>query len=147
MQTTDDGHPLYIRLTPVANFTNQAMAQWAKRCVAPGSHVVSDGTPAFAQVRQVQATHERHVTGGGRQGARTPQLVWVNTVLGNLKTSLAGTLHSFDHARYGARYLAEFAYRFNRRFDMPAMIPRLLRAVCSTKPQPLRFLRLSEACT
>lgn len=109
--------------------------------------MVSDVTWAFAQVVQAGATHERHVTGGGRQGARTPQLRWVNTLLGNLKTSLTGTLHSFDHARYAARYLAEFAYRFNRRFDMPAMIPRLLRAVTVTKPQPLRSLRVCEVCT
>lgn len=146
VQTSEDGHPLYMRLTPVADFTNAEMAQWAKHCLAPTSHVVSDGTRAFAQVLQAGATHERYVTGGGRQGARTPQLRWVNTMLGNLKTSLAGTLHSFDHARYGARYLAEFAYRFNRRFDMPAMIPRLLRAVTVTKPQPLRLLRVSEVC-
>ena len=144
VQTRPDGRPLYMRLTPVADFTHQDMAQWAARHLAPGCHVVSDGTPAFAQVRQVGATHERHVTGGGRQGAQTPQLHWVNTVLGNLKTSLAGTYHSFDHAKYAARYLAEFCYRFNRRFDLPAMLPRLLRALASTGPLPLKMLRLSE---
>ncbi|MBN9366892.1 MAG: IS1595 family transposase, partial [Comamonadaceae bacterium] len=42
------------------------------------------------------------------------------------------------------RYLAEFAYRFNRRFDLPAMLPRLLRALASSGPLPLRALRMSE---
>lgn len=147
VQTSPEGHPLYMRLTPVADFTNADMARWARRHMGPDCLVVSDGTPAFAQVRHAGAGHERHVTGGGRQGARTPQLRWVNTLLGNLKTSMAGTLHSFKHAKYAARYLAEFAYRFNRRFDMPAMIPRLLRAAALAKPQPLRSLRLSEVCT
>jgi len=119
-------------------------SQWAQRYLAPGCHVVSDGTPAFAQVRQVSATHERHVTGGGRQGSQTPQLHWVNTLLGNLKTSMAGTYHSFDHNKYAARYLAEFSYRFNRRFDLPAMLPRLLPALVTTRPLPLRVLRVSE---
>ena len=59
VQTHPDGRPLYMRLTPVADFTNQDMAQWAARHLAPGCHVVSDGTRAFAQVRQVGATHER----------------------------------------------------------------------------------------
>jgi transposase-like protein len=144
VQTSEDGRPLYLRMVPVADFTNQEMAQWAQRSLAPGCHVVSDGTPAFAQVRQASATHERHVTGGGRQGAQTPQLHWVNTLLGNLKTSMAGTYHSFDHAKYAARYLAEFGYRFNRRFDLPAMLPRLLRAMVTTRPLPLRVLRVSE---
>ena len=144
VQTSEDGRPLYLRLVPVADFTNQEMAQWAQRHLAPGCHVVSHGTHAFAQVSQASTTHERHVTGGGRQGAQTPQLHWVNTLLGNLKTSMAGTYHSFDHAKYAARYLAEFCYRFNRRFDLPAMLPRLLRALVSTRPLPLKVLRVSE---
>ena len=76
---------------------------------------------------QTGATRKRHVTGGGGNAAKTSQLRWVNTMLGNPKTALAGTYHSFDHARYVARYLAEFAYRFNRRFNLAAMLPRLLR--------------------
>ena len=94
----------------MADFTNEDIRQWARQSLAPRCHVVSDGTLAFAQVRQAGATHERHVMGDGRQGAQSPQLHWVNTLLGNLKTSMAGTYHSFDHARYGARYLAEFCY-------------------------------------
>ena len=147
VQTREDGRPLYVRMVPVADFTNQEMAKWAQRYLAAGAHVVSDGTNAIAQVRQVGATHERYITGGGRQGAQTPQLHWVNTVLGNLKTSMAGTYHSFDHAKYAARYLGEFCYRFNRRFDLAAMVPRLLRALVSTRPLPLKVLRVSEVCS
>lgn len=144
VQTLPDGRPLYMSLAPVADFTNQEMAQWAALHLAPGCHVVSDGTLAFAQVRQVGAVHERHVTGPGRQGVQTPQLHWVNTMLGNLKTSMAGTYHSFKHAKYAARYLAEFCYRFNRRFHLPLMLPRLLGALATTAPLPLKVLRVSE---
>lgn len=146
VQTHADGRPQYMCLTPVHDFTNADVAQWAKRHLAAGCHVVSDGTPAFAQVGQAGAVHERHVTGGGRQGAQTPQLHWVNTLLGNLKTSMAGTLHAFKHAKYAQRYLGEFAYRFNRRFDMAAMLPGLLRAMVATRPLPMTVLRVSEVC-
>ncbi|NDP39844.1 MAG: transposase [Rhodoferax sp.] len=83
----------------------------------------------------------------GRPAAKRPEFPGVNTMRGNLKTALAGTYHSFDHAKYAARYLAEFAYRFNRRFHLAAMRPRLLRAAVVTKPQPLAVLRWSEAGT
>jgi len=73
-------------------------------------------------------------------------LHWVNTLLGNLKRSVAGTYHAFDHAKCARRYLAEFAYRFNRRFDLAGMLPRLLRALVSTGPLPVRMLRCSEVC-
>ena len=71
-----------------------------------------------------------------------PQLHWVNTLLGNLKTSMAGTYHSFDHAKYASRYWAEFCSRFNRRYDLPAMLPRLLQALATTRPLPLKELRV-----
>lgn len=50
----------------------------------------------------------------------------VNTLLGNLKTAVTGTYHAFDFAKYAHRYLAEFQFRFNRRFEMKAILPRLL---------------------
>ncbi|MEX3583098.1 MAG: transposase, partial [Burkholderia sp.] len=58
--------------------------------------------------------------------------------------ALKGTYHAIDHAKYAHRYLAEFAYRFNRRFDLPAMAPRLLRAAVTAKPYPRCLLRVSE---
>jgi transposase-like protein len=145
VQTSADGKPLFMRLTPIVAFTNKAFKDWADNSLAATAHVVSDGLHCFAQVTALGATHERHVSGGGRQAAQKPQLRWVNTMLGNLKTALAGTYHSFDHTKYAARYLAGFAYRFNRRFDLAAMLPRLLRAAATTKPHPLTALRWSEA--
>lgn len=145
VQTDPDGKPHFMRLSPIASFTNEALKAWALKNLAPTAHVVSDGLICFRQVRQVGASHERHVTGSGRQAAKRAEFRWVNTMLGNLKTALAGTYHSFDHTKYAARYLAEFAYRFNRRFDLAAMLPRLLRAAVSTKPLPLAVLRWSEA--
>ena len=147
VQTNELGRPRFMRLTPVAGFTNEAIKAWSATSLAPGAHVVSDGTACFARVTLLGASHERHVTGSGRQAAQLPQFKWVNTLLGNLKTALSGTYHSFDHAKYAARYLAEFAYRFNRRFDLAAMVPRLLRAAAMTKPLPLKLLQWSEACT
>ena len=75
----------------------------------------------------------------------SPEIRGKITILGNLKTAINATYHSIDHVKYGHRYLAEFAYRFNRRFDLAAMVPRLLRAAVTTKPHPLSVLRLSEA--
>ena len=145
VQTDKDGKPCFMRLTPIAGFSKQTVKDWATQNLASTAHVVSDGLHSFSQVLQVATSHERHVTGGGRQAAKRPELRWVNTMLGNLKTALSGTYHWFDHAKYGARYLAEFAYRFNRRFNLAAMVPRLLRAAVTTKPLPLSVLRLSEA--
>lgn len=144
VQTSEDGKPLFMRLTPIKAFNKQTFVAWANASLAPNAHVVSDGLQCFTQVTQLGSSHERYITGGGRKAAQTPQLRWVNTMLGNLKMALAGTYHSFDHAKYAARYLAEFSYRFNRRFDLAAMLPRLLRAAVTTAPQPMATIRCSE---
>jgi len=52
----------------------------------------------------------------------------VNTLLGNFKNPIQGSYHGFKFDKYAARYVAEVQYRFNRRFDLPHMISRLLRA-------------------
>ena len=84
------------------------------------------------------------VTGGGRASAGLPQFRAVNTFLGNLKSSLGGTYHAFDFAKYAHRYLAEAQYRFNRRFDLRSVLVRLIRAACLTIPTPASAIRAAE---
>jgi hypothetical protein len=40
--------------------------------------------------------------------------------------------------------LAEFEYRFNLRYDLAAMMPRLLWAGVRTTPMPYRLLKLAD---
>jgi hypothetical protein len=145
VQTSETGKPHVMRLSRVSGFTNEAIEQWAAQAVAPTAHVVSDGLPCFNAVAAYCHHHERHVVGSGPQAVKRPEFKWVNTMLGNLKTALAGTYHAFDYGKYGHRYLAEFAYRFNRRYDLKGIMPRFLYTAMKTKPQPLNKLRLSEA--
>ncbi len=56
----------------------------------------------------------------------------VNTILGNLKTAMAGTYHAVKFAKYAHRTLAEVQYRFNRRHDLRAILLHLVRAVAVT---------------
>ena len=59
---------------------------------------------------------------------------WVNTVLGNLKTTLAGAFHALNYRKYAEHYLAGFAYRFNRRFDLRGLVASLIVDVVRAKP-------------
>lgn len=43
---------------------------------------------------------------------------------------------SFKVDKYIRRYLVEAQYRFNRRYDLKAILARLLHAVIFTGPQP-----------
>jgi hypothetical protein len=42
----------------------------------------------------------------------------------------------FNFAKYAERCLTKAQYRFNRRFDLSAILRRLLRAAATTRPCP-----------
>ena len=65
---------------------------------------------------------------GARKPKDLPDFHWVNTLLGNVKTSLSGAYHAFDFGKYAERYLGAIAYRFNRRFKLDSLAQRLLVA-------------------
>ena len=105
--------------------------------------VTSDGLGCFAGVTDAGCQH-RAIIAGGRKPKDLPEFNWINTVLGNLKTSLGGAYHAFDFAKYGTRYLGAFVYRFNRRFHLEALPLRLLVAAATIGPRPACWLRQAE---
>lgn len=143
VSVNDAGHPLYIKLATVASFASQPIGQWASRNLAPGSLVLSDGLGCFGAVVGAQCLHAPMVVGNAKP-RDLPQFQWVNTVLGNLKRALGGAHHSFKFRKYADSYLAGFAYRFNRRFDLQALVARLIVDVSQTSPSPLRAIRSAE---
>lgn len=139
VETTQDGRPRHVVIDPVPGFTKTALSDWIARRLHPGSDVYSDGLGAF---RALEAEHAHTVIeGGGRAGCEQDNARWVNVVLSNLKRSLDGAYHAFKFTKYAHRYLAETQWRFNRRFDLVALVPRLLVAAARIKPWPERRLR------
>lgn len=144
VQLSAEGHPQVARFDPVTGFTKEAIGHWAKRYLGTSTRVLSDGLNCFPGVEQAGAVHVPEVVGAGRHSTDMPCFTWINTVLGNVKTALAGTYHAFNFRKYAHRYLAECQYRFNRRFDLKALLPRLVRAAATTGPRTETWLRLAE---
>ena len=142
VSVSDAGHPLRIKLNTVSGFKLKAIAQWASQNLATGSIVYSDGLACFRAVTQAGCTHQSTVVAGRKPNA-VPQLQWINTVLGNLKTSLSGSYHRFGFRKYAQQYLGAFAYRFNRRFDLRALPQRLLVAAAQCRPQSQNSIRMA----
>lgn len=143
VETRDDGRPLYVQLRRVSGFTQAAIKRYARAAIAPASHIVSDGLACFRVFDQSIYTHERIITGSGRASVENPAFNWVNTVLGNVKNAITGSLHAI-RGTHAPRYLAEFEYRFNRRFNLPAMVERFTYVAMRTAPMPYRLLKMAE---
>lgn len=129
----DKGRPLHLKLSLVSGFTSQAIGKWAKAALMPGTFVTSDGLSCFAAVADAGCFHIPVVVGSVKP-RDLPQFKWVNTVLGNLKTTLAGAFHSLKYRKYADHYLAAFAYRFNRRFDLRDLVAQVIVDVTQCRP-------------
>jgi hypothetical protein len=138
------GHSVHARITAVSGFSSEAIADWAKHHLAAGSQVLSDGLACFRAVTTAGCSHEANVT-GGKHPSDLPQFRWINTLLGNLKTSFNGTFHAFNFDNYARHYLGGCCFRFNRRFSLVAMTERIANAVCCCMPCTERDLRVAEA--
>lgn len=143
VETNGDGHPLFIKLSPTP-FTKTALAAWSEAALDGDAYVLTDGLGGFRGITGTVTCHHRIIVGSGRAAVQHPEFRWVNTILGNLKTAIAGTYHAFDFAKYATRYLAEVQYRFNRRFDLRAILGCLTQAAVATAPWPERTIRLAE---
>jgi transposase-like protein len=136
VETTAERKPRRLRLTVVKGFRKKEIEKLAKRDLAPGSNIVSDGLSCWPAVEKAGCDHFPMVTGSGKQAARWAPFRWVNTVLGNIKTAIAGTYHHVS-AKHAQSYLTSFAYRFNRRYQLDSIVERLAWAAAHTTPQPI----------
>jgi hypothetical protein len=145
VQTSKDEHrPWYVRLDPLPGFTKNALTQWAETALDPDALLISDGLACFTAAADLVSNHERVVV-GQRRSSDLECFNRINTLLGNIKSSIQGSYHGFKFEKYAARYLAELQYRFNRRFDLPSMVPRLLRICTLTTARSEKWLRSAEA--
>lgn len=143
VEKNESNHPQRIKLHVVNGFKKRELKEWAGKHLQQGTVVTSDGLPCFKGIKDAGYEHRVCTVGNGRDPRRTAPFNWVNTILGNLKTALAGTFHKLSSTHL-ARHLAIFQYRFNRRFTLQDMIPRLAYVSLRTTPMPKRLLVLAE---
>ncbi len=139
--TDDEGHPGMAVIEPVPGFTTAAFKVWYTDRLEKDAEVYSDGLGAFRAAIDLGHAHTVIDAGGGRAACEVEGARWVNIVMSNVKRALDGTYHAFRYFKYADRYLAEAMYRFNRRFQMQAMMPRLLVAAARCSPWPESRLR------
>jgi ribosomal protein L37AE/L43A len=137
VETTAERKPGRLRLSLVKGFRKKEVERIAKRDLAAGATVVSDGLSCWPAVAKAGCSHFPIVTGSGKKAASWTPFRWVNTALGNIETAIAGTYHHVS-AKHAQHYLTSFAYRFNRRHQLDSIVERLAWAAVHMAPQPYR---------
>jgi hypothetical protein len=143
VELNEEGRPRRVKMTAITGFNREAIEQWARRHLLPGSDVCSDGLACFDAVIDAGCAHSYLVV-GHRKPRELPIFQWVNTVIGNLKAMIGGAHKHFLFRKYPYRYLGAFSYRFNHRFDLRGMVETLIRHVMLTRKRPEPILRTAE---
>jgi hypothetical protein len=139
VETTAERKPRRLRLSVVEGFRKRGVERVAKRDLAAGSTVVSDGPSCRPAVAEAGCSHFPMATGAGKRAASRAPFKWVDTVLGNVKSAIVGTYRHVS-PRHARGYLTSFAYRFNRRHKLDSTVQRLAWAAAHTGPQPYRAI-------
>jgi transposase-like protein len=143
VETSDDGHPRRLLLHVVKTHDSENIEAMARTHLAPSARVVSDGLGCFRAVTRIGCGHEPTVAAQLGWSEKLPCFRWANTILGNIKTAIVGTLKSVKK-RYVFRYFAEFQYRFNRRLKLAELMDRLAYAVTCAAPRPYKLLVVAD---
>lgn len=88
-----NSHPLYAQPSLVIGFTSQFIAKLAKAGLMPVTPVISDGLGCLAAVADAGCFHLPTVM-GDLKPRELSKFKWINTVLCNLKTTLAGAFRA-----------------------------------------------------
>jgi hypothetical protein len=136
----DEGRPQRLLLHVVETHDGDEIEKMAHAHLAPTARVVSDGLGCWRAVTRAGCKYEPIVAAKTGWSEKIPAFRWVDTVLGNLKTAMVGTMKHVA-MRHVARYLAEFQWRFNRRYDLPAMLADLGQTVARAAPRPRAKLK------
>jgi ISXO2-like transposase domain len=143
VQTNDAGHPQRLLLHVVKTHDGEAIEAMAIAHLEPTARVVSDGLGFFRAVTPIGCKHEPIIAAKTGWSEKIPAFRWVNTVVGNLKTAMVGTMKHVAK-RHVQRYFAEFQYRFNRRVDLPPMLDRLASVATNAAPRPRKMLKIAH---
>lgn len=100
VETSDDGHPKRLLLHVVERH-DEAIEAMAVAHLKPTARIVSDGLGCFRSVKKAGCAHEPIIAAREpQQSEKIPAFRWVNTVLGNIKTAIVGTLKSVASVRW-----------------------------------------------
>lgn len=129
-----------VRLKRALDSSEESLAGFVSRVVAPGSRVVTDGHQSYKSLRSRGFEHEAR-----NQRASTTDddlLPHVHRVASLLKRWLLGTHQGGVHREHLDAYLEEFAFRFNRRTSRSRgqLFLRLIENAVRVEPLPYERL-------
>jgi len=124
-----------IRLSRIANDSDEQVIPFVQACIEPGARVRTDGSAAYRSLSKLGYDHQRTVMLGSTVPAHV-SMAGVHRVAALIKRWILGTHHGSVQPAHLDAYLDEFVFRFNRRRSASRgmLFYRLLQQAVATDP-------------
>lgn len=116
---TAEGSVNFVKMAVLPNLKGITIGKFASKNIKPDSHIESDNYHSYRKPLADKYFHKYETFSADKQ-----MLVWVHTLISNLKAFINGTYHGIER-KHMPLYLAEFCYRFNRRKSRENLFERL----------------------
>jgi len=129
---TEQGKPRYARMKTLEAVDGEAVREFAKARIAPGSEIKTDGLAIYNCLAKEGFVHTPVKFDPKSQ---PEHLHWTHIIISNAKAFVNGTFHGLD-TKHLQRYLDEFCYRLNRRYLSQDLFLHLAHACSLAPPKP-----------
>lgn len=119
---TTNGAIKYVKMAVLPNLKGITVGKFAKHNIAQDSIIESDNYSSYQKPLADKYFHKYETFAADKK-----MLVWVHTLISNMKAFIGGTYHGIERT-YMQLYLDEFCYRFNRRNFNENLFERLALA-------------------
>jgi hypothetical protein len=113
-------------MSALPGFTRKAGADWARSNMRPGTNPRNGRLACSFGVIDVSCLHSFIVV-GPHKPSEMPQVKWVNTAPGKLKTAINGAHKTFRFGNAAVDCFGGFCCRFNHLFDLHERVADLIR--------------------
>lgn len=130
------GHLGRVRARCISSPDADCLTEFINDFVEAGTHIVTDGLPAYQGLAKEGFEHERRILAAEVSGFDKAALKHVHLVVSLMKRWLAGTYQGAVSPSHLQAYLDEYAFRFNRRLSTHRgkLFYRLMQEAVSTRP-------------
>lgn len=130
-----------IRLSPIPDTSKEHLMGFVEEAVAPGSMVITDGLPVYANLTGLGYGHRPRIQPAKADSVKL--LPRVHRVFALVKRWLLGIHQGSFSKRQLEYYLDEFVFRFNRRLspNRGLLFYRLVQQAVLVEPVPVRSIK------
>ncbi len=114
-----------VKMAVLPNLKGITIGKFAEHNIAQGSIIESDNYRSYQKPLADKYFHKYETFAADKK-----MLVWVHTLISNMKSFIEGTYHGIEKT-YMQLYLDEFCYRFNRRSFNENLFKRLAFATAN----------------